>query len=156
MKEPFTIRIAEPADDSARAALLAPTYGSDTATLVTEVAEIRRRYRQFGDLAPGLIGWVAVDDGGHVLGTIEASIRLFANGCESVGILFIEGIAVDDAVRQTGIGTALVETAAQWAKTQGISELASDAHLEDSVTQDWHLAMGFEVTERTVCFRRPV
>ena len=156
MKEPFTIRIAEPADDSARAALLAPTYGSDTATLVTEVAEIRRRYRQFGDLAPGLIGWVAVDDGGHVLGTIEASIRLFANGCESVGILFIEGIAVADAAQRNGIGRALVEAAAQWAETQGISELASDALLEDSISQDWHLALGFAETERTVCFRRPV
>ena len=156
MKEPFTIRIAEPADDAARAALLAPTYGSDAKTLVSEAAEIRAHYRQFGDLAPGLIGWVAQDRTGQIIGTLEASIRLFANGCESVGILFIEGIAVDDAVRQTGIGTALVETAAQWAKTQGISELASDAHLEDSTTQDWHLAMGFEVTERTVCFRRTV
>ena len=156
MKEPFTIRIAEPADDAARAALLAPTYGSDAATLVTEAAEIRMRYREFGDLAPGLIGWVAEDRTGHILGTIEASIRLFANGCASIGILFIEGIAVDDTARQNGIGTALVETAAQWAKTQGISELASDALLDDNAAQDWHLALGFEVTEKTVCFRRPV
>ena len=65
-------------------------------------------------------GWT-----GHILGTLKpaSAVRKWL----SIGILFIEGIAVDDTARQNGIGTALVETAAQWAKTQGISELASDA-----------------------------
>lgn len=152
----FTIRRSQPADDAARAALLAPTYGSDVATLVSEAGEIRTRYGDFGDLAPGLIGWVAEDENDRIIATLEASIRLFANGCDTVRILFVEGIAVRDDARRATLGTALMDTAVSWARDQGIQEIASDALLEDTAAQDWHLAMGFEVTEKTVCFRRVI
>ena len=59
MTQNFTIRQARPEDDAARAAPLAPTYGADVAEFDAEAADIRRHFRDFGDLAPGIVRLVA-------------------------------------------------------------------------------------------------
>ena len=108
MTQNFTIRQARPEDDAARATLLAPTYGADAAGLAAEAADIRRRFWDFGDLAPGIVRLVAEDANGAILGALEATVRLYANGCESVGVMFLKGIAVAPACRKTGIAAALL------------------------------------------------
>ncbi len=59
MNQNFRIRQARPKDDMARGARLAPTYEADAAGLAAEAADIRRRFRDFGDLAPGIVRLVA-------------------------------------------------------------------------------------------------
>jgi len=76
MTQNFTIRQARPVDDAVRAALLAPSYGADAAGLAAEAADIRRRFRDFGDLAPGIVRLVAEDANGAILGALEATVRL--------------------------------------------------------------------------------
>jgi aminoglycoside 6'-N-acetyltransferase I len=49
---------------------------------------------------------------------------------------------------------ALVAAAEQWALQQGCVEMASDARIENTVSQQAHLAIGFEETGRLVCFKR--
>ena len=154
MNHSITIRRAGPEDDAAKAALLAPAYGTDAATLTREAAEIRSRWRDFGDLAPGLIAWVAVDENARVVGAAEATIRLFANGCESLRVLFLEGIAVDPARRGSGTAAALMAVIEDWARREGISEIASDALLTDAEGQAFHRALGFAETERVIGFRK--
>jgi aminoglycoside 6'-N-acetyltransferase I len=41
-----------------------------------------------------------------------------------------------------------------WGRTQGCSEFASDALLENSDSHSMHRALGFEETERVVYFRK--
>ena len=62
--------------DAARGALLAQSYGADAARLAAEAADIRRRFRDFGDLAPGIVQLVVEDANGAILGALEATVRL--------------------------------------------------------------------------------
>ena len=156
MTENFTIRQAGPGDDAARAALLAPTYEVDAAGLAAEAADIRRRFRDFGDLAPGVVRLVAEDADGAILGALEATVRLYANGCESVGVMFLEGIAVAPSCRETGIAAALLAQLEDIAREAGITEIASDSRIDDAVGADFHLANGFAETERVTCFVRKI
>ena len=156
MKQPIKIRRAGPEDDAPKAALLAATYGTEAAILEREAAQIRSQWRAFGDLDPGLIAWVAVDENDRVVGAAEATIRLFANGCESVRLLFLEGIAVDPAHRDSGTAAAIMAVIEDWARDAGISEIASDALLTDAEAQAFHRALGFAETERVIGFRKAV
>ena len=156
MTQNFTIRQAGPEDDAARAALLAPTYGANAAGLAAEAADIRRRFRDFGDLAPGIVRLVAEDANGAILGALEATVRLYANGCESVGVMFLEGIAVAPSCHETGIAAALLARLEDNAREAGITEIASDSRIDDAVGADFHLANGFAETERVACFVRKI
>ena len=155
MTDRVTIRLAAPGDDHPRAALLAPGYRCAPETLITEAAEIRHRFGSFGDLAPGVVAWVAEDEG-RIIATAEATVRLHANGCETLRVLFIEGIAVADDHRRGGVARALMTAIEFWAREQGIAEIASDVHADDVMARDWHRALGFTETETVVCLRRPV
>ena len=156
MTQNFTIRQARPEDDAARATLLAPTYGADAAGLAAEAADIRRRFRDFGDLAPGIVRLVAEDANGAILGALEATVRLYANGCESVGVMFLEGIAIAPACCETGIAAALLVQLEDIAREAGITEIASDSRIDDAVGADSHLANGFSEGERVTCFVRKI
>lgn len=156
MNDSFTIRRATPEDDAAKAALLAAAYETDAATLVREAVEIRSRWSDFGDLAPGLVAWVAVDADNHVIAAAEATIRLFANGCESLRVLFLEGIAVEPAHRNSSVASAMMAAMEAFAATEGISEMASDALLTDAQGQAFHRALGFAETERVIGFRKEI
>jgi len=156
MQADFTIRMARPADDTVRAALLAPTYRCAPETLIAEAAEIRSRFRSFGDLAPGLVAWVAEDRNGAVIATAEATVRLHANGCDTLRVLFLEGIAVAEDSRGKGVGKALLDAVEAWARRQGIAEIASDIQADYTAARRWHRRLGFAETETVVCLRRPV
>ena len=156
MTQNFTIRQARPEDDAARATLLAPTYGADAAGLAAEAADIRRRFWDFGDLAPGIVRLVAEDANGAILGALEATVRLYANGCESVSVTFFEGIAVAPSCRETGIAAALLAQLEDIAREAGITEIASDSRIDDAVGADFHLANGFSEGERVTCFVRKI
>ena len=156
MTQRFTIRMAGPSDDAARAALLAPTYGCAPETLTAEAAEIRHRFRSFGDLGPGPVAWVAENETAAVIGTAEATIRLHANGCETLRVLFLEGIAVAEDSRGKGVASALLTAVEGWARQQGIAEIASDISADDRAARQWHRRLGFAETETVVCLRRPV
>ena len=156
MTQNFTIRQARPEDDAARATLLAPTYGADAAGLAAEAADIHRRFRDFGDLAPGIVRLVAEDANGAILGALEATVRLYANGCESVGVMFLEGIAVAPSCRETSIAAAMLARLEDIAREAGITEIASDSRIDDAVGADFHLANGFSEAERVTCFVRKI
>ena len=53
-----------------------------------------------------------------------------------------------------GVARALVESVAQWARSAGCAELASDSLLDNPLAHAAHRALGFEETERVVYFRR--
>ena len=150
----FTIRQARPQDDTARSALLAPTYGADAAGLAAEAADIRRRFQDFGNLAPGIVRLVAEDANGAILGALEAAVRLHANGSERVGVMFLEGIAVAPACRETGIAIMLLARLEDIATEACITKIASDSRIDDAVGADFHLANGFAEAERFACFVR--
>jgi aminoglycoside 6'-N-acetyltransferase I len=95
--------------------------------------------------------------GGQPIGFIEVGLRSHAQGCDGrqpVG--FIEGWLVEAAHRGRGVGRRLMAAAEVWARGQGCVELASDTWQDHADSQRAHRALGFEVVDRVVNFRKPL
>ena len=87
-------------------------------------------------------------------GFIETGTRKYADGCETSPVGYIEGWWVDEDLRGVGLGKALVKTAENWARSQGLREMASDTWLENEVSIAAHLKMGYEEVERLIHFAK--
>jgi len=99
-----------------------------------------------------LLALGASDD---ALGLAEAAKRHdYVNGTETSPVAFLEGLYVVPRARRTGIARALVAAIVEWARGEGLSELASDASLDNAGSHAMHRALGFAETERVVFFRR--
>jgi aminoglycoside 6'-N-acetyltransferase I len=96
--------------------------------------------------------FVAARPVGGLGGFLEAGTRAYADGCESSPVGYIEGWYVDEDLRGAGIGKALVQAAEDWARSQDLTEMASDTWLENDVSIRAHLKMGYEEAERLVHF----
>jgi GNAT superfamily N-acetyltransferase len=97
--------------------------------------------------------FVAVRPAGGLCGFLEASIRPFAEGCETWPVGYVEGWFVDADVRRQGIGRRLVTAAEQWAAARGCKEMASDANPENTISLEAHKALAFEESSRAVHLR---
>jgi aminoglycoside 6'-N-acetyltransferase I len=85
----------------------------------------------------------------------EASLRHdYVNGCDTSPVGFLEGIYVVPLFRRRGVVASLVRAVEQWTLAQGASELASDALINNVDGHRMHAALGFQETERVVCFRK--
>lgn len=116
------------------------------------------------DHRDGMAEWLARPDtavlvavrrkGVTLAGFAEVGTRPYADGCASSPVAFLEGWYVDADVRRGGIGTALVRAAESWARERGLTELASDALLENLTSHRAHEALGFLEVERAVRYRK--
>jgi aminoglycoside 6'-N-acetyltransferase I len=93
---------------------------------------------------------------GGLCGMAEVGIRPYADGCETNDVGYLEAWYVDPDCRGQGIGRALVRAAEAWAVVQGCREMASDADLENLISQEAHQRLGFVVTGRVVQFVKPL
>ena len=115
--------------------------------------EVARYFVAHGEpLLPHCV-FVAEHDG-TIVGMLELSLRPYADGCDSSPVPFIEAWYVASDMRGSGVGGALVRAAEQWALENGYTELASDALLENTESERAHTALGFEVVERAIRFRK--
>ncbi|HMC22382.1 MAG TPA: GNAT family N-acetyltransferase [Thermoanaerobaculia bacterium] len=97
---------------------------------------------------------LAFDDQGEALGFIELSIRAYAEGCVTDHVAFVEGWYVDPAARGQGVGAALIGAAETWARSQGCTELGSNAEAEDDSSAAAHRSVGFIETAVVRCFKK--
>ena len=96
--------------------------------------------------------FVAVRLSGRLGGFLEAGTRKYVEGGGSSPVGYIEGWYVDEDLREQGIGQALVKAAEDWARSQGLSEMGSDTWLENDISIQAHLKMGYEEAKRLVHF----
>jgi aminoglycoside 6'-N-acetyltransferase I len=93
--------------------------------------------------------------GDTLVGFVEVGLRSHADGCdESQMVGFLEGWFVRKDWRRIGIGRMLVTAAEQWASRQGCKEMASDTWIDNETSQRAHEAMGYEVVDRCVNYRK--
>lgn len=110
--------------------------------------------------APGMLARpdmlvLVAREGDPVAGFVEAGIRRdYVNGCQTSPVAFVEGIYVRPEYRGRGVARALIAAVTDWAKAQGVRELASDALLDNAASHAMHQALGFAETERVVYFRK--
>ena len=139
-------------DDAERAewlrmrALLHPD--EDHARETPIVLSGRRPYEVFVAPRGGGVG------GGGLCGYIEVGERSDAEGCDSSPVPFIESWWVDADARGGGVGSALMQAAEAWARGRGHREIASDTQHDNALGIEVHQALGFEVAERLVAFRK--
>jgi aminoglycoside 6'-N-acetyltransferase I len=113
------------------------------------------RSRKYSTLPMAIL--VSQGEAGTLTGFIEVGLRSHADGCDPAQpVGFVEGWFVHEAFRKHGIGSALMRSAEDWARTQGCLEMASDTWLDDERSQRTHQALGFEVVDRCVHFRKPL
>jgi aminoglycoside 6'-N-acetyltransferase I len=138
-----------------------------TAAMTAEWLALRRRLwpdYEAADLAgdldriladPDAANFIARDDAGAAIGFAEAMVRHdYVNGCETSPVAFVEGIYVVESARGRGVARALMAAVEAWGRARGLSELASDALLDNADSHAMHQALGFAETERVVYFRK--
>jgi aminoglycoside 6'-N-acetyltransferase I len=110
---------------------------------------------RYGTLPMAIL--VSQNDSGALTGFLEVGLRSHADGCDTAHpVGFIEGWFVDEASRKQGIGRALIRAAEHWASEQGCREIASDTWIDDQMSIDAHQALGFQIVDRCVHFRKPL
>jgi aminoglycoside 6'-N-acetyltransferase I len=88
-------------------------------------------------------------------GFLEIDLRSHADGCNpSRPVGYIEGWYVAESHRHKGIGRKLLAAAENWARSQGCVEIASDTWIDNEVSQRVHEALGYEVVDRCVHYRK--
>jgi aminoglycoside 6'-N-acetyltransferase I len=105
--------------------------------------------------SPRCVAFIALSETDGSAGFAEASLRHdFVNGCETSPVLFLEGIYVQPAARDKGVGASLCEAVASWGRLKGCSEFASDAYVDNAASHAFHRALGFQEADRVVYFHK--
>ena len=82
---------------------------------------------------------------------ISLSLRHdYVEGCQNGPTAYLEGIFISPNYRSQGIAEELLHFAEGWAKSRGISQLGSDAELDNLLSQKFHIKHGFREVSRTV------
>ena len=106
-----------------------------------------------GDLP--LTNFVAVTAQDKICGFAEVDLRSHADGCNPARpVGYLEGWYVAGEARRSGIGHRLLSAAEDWARSQGCAEMASDTWIDNEISQTCHEALGFEVVDRCVHYRK--
>lgn len=97
---------------------------------------------------------VAEDFDGKLVGFLEASIRPFAEDCETDHVGYVEGWFVEERHRRKGIGRELIIAAELWARQMRCTEMASDAAIGNEQSISAHSRLGYKETSRLVHLRK--
>lgn len=100
--------------------------------------------------------FVCPREGTGLCGFVEVSVRTYAEGCETDRVGYVEAWYVDPDQRRRGLGRLLFAAAEAWALGQGCAEMASDAELENTLSQEAHQRLGYAEVGRSVHFRKPL
>jgi len=99
--------------------------------------------------------FVAEGSDGILVGLLEVDLRSHADGCNpSQPAGYIEGWYVAEDHRHRGIGRKLLAKAEDWARSHRCVEMASDAIIDNELSQRAHAALGYEVVDRCVHYRK--
>lgn len=85
---------------------------------------------------------------------VEVSLRNVVDGCRTSPVGYVEGIVVVPSHRGRGVGRALLARAEEWCRSNGCSEIATDAEIDNELAQHFHESMGFRETYRVVEYRK--
>ena len=102
-----------------------------------------------------LIILVAEASDGLIVGFLEVDLRSHADGCNPARpVGYVEGWYVAENYRNRGLGKKLLIMAEDWARSHGCVEIASDTWIDNEISQRVHEALGYEVVDRCVHYRK--
>lgn len=148
------IRPGEPRDEESLVRLRAALWPDEEAAGARAAARALLAGEPQG-LLPEAVFVAEID--GRIAGFAEVGLRSAVDGCapdRPVG--FLEGWYVAPEHRRKGLGRSLVDAAEAWCREQGCREMGSDTWSDNEVSQRAHEALGFEVVDRCVHYRKPI
>jgi len=102
-----------------------------------------------------LVNFVAETEDRTLIGFAEVDLRSHADGCDPARpVGYLEGWYVSEAYRRCGVGRRLLSAAEDWARSHNCVEMASDTWIDNERSQGCHEALGFEVVDRCVHYRK--
>ena len=147
------IRLAVPEDADQLVKLFHELWPDDS--IEEHAAFLERLFKGTASSMP--LDVFVADKDGELIGFIEMGLRSHADGCDTaLPVGFIEGWYVAPAHRGSRLGAKLVEAAEQWAREKGCTEMASDTAIDNVDSQRAHQALGYEIVDRCVHFRKPL
>ena len=78
----------------------------------------------------------------------------YVEGTERSPVGYLEALFVAEEHRRKGFAAELLAECEKWAKQKGCAEFASDCELDNIDSMRFHMAMGFEETNRIICFKK--
>ena len=149
----FVVRPVQPHDVPALAGMRAALWPDASNDEHTAEANVIAVGDHEGSLP--LVAFVAEMANGELAGFVEVGLRSHADGCDPAQpVGYIEGWFVEPARRGQGVGRQLLAQAEEWAQEQGCKEMASDTWIDNESSQKAHEALGYEVVDRCVLFRK--
>lgn len=149
------IRPAQPSDLEQLAHMCADLWPKCSAEKHAQELRLLLEGRADRVLTMPLAIFVAEAGGRTLVGFVEVDLRSHADGCnpaQAVG--YIEGWYVAEEYRSRGVGKKLLAEAEHWARTHKCLEMASDALIDNELSQCAHEALGYEVVDRCVHYRK--
>lgn len=97
------------------------------------------------------------ESGSAPVGFAHCSLRNdYVEGAQSSPVGYLEGIFVEEEFRLQGVASALVKACEEWAREEGCVEFASDCTLENELSRQFHAGVGFQESNRIVCFVKKI
>lgn len=119
--------------------------------------DLQREASTLLDKEPAAAAFLVRDQAGTPVAFAEATLRVdYVNGCSTSPVAFLEGIYVRADWRRRGVARLLCNAVETWARECGCSELASDTEIENEDSQSVHEALGFDESERVVCYHKRI
>ena len=112
--------------------------------------------KEYNNCAGARVVLVVEVSGDRLGGFVELSIRDRVDGSTSDRVAYVEAWYVDPAYRGRGVGRRLMQQAEQWTVDHGLTELASDAEIDNEGGVRAHKALGFKETFRLTHFLKTV
>lgn len=98
--------------------------------------------------------FLACEDG-IAVGFAQCQLRRdYVEGTESSPVGYLEGIYVAEHCRGRGIAKSLLNQCEAWAIKCGCTEFASDCEIDNEMSYQFHLHMGFMEANRIICFAK--
>lgn len=89
------------------------------------------------------------------VGFAQCQLRYdYVEGTETSPVGYLEGIFVKEKFRRQGYAKALLCFCEKWARECGCKEFASDCELVNADSYAFHTHMGFDESNRIICFTK--
>ena len=153
MRETFQIRAARLEDCERLAEMFHALW--PTGSVEEHGKELRSLVDGTARLTMPIAVLVAEAQSDGLVGFVEVDLRSHADGCDPAqAVGYVEGWYVAEEYRRSGVGARLIAAAEEWARGFGCVEMGSDAVIENEVSLRAHAALGYEVVDRCVHFRK--
>lgn len=95
--------------------------------------------------------------GNKEVGFAQCQLRNdYVEGTGTSPVGYLEGIFIEEEYRHSGYAKKLLSKCEKWAREKHCTEFASDCEIDNDISLEFHLSMGFEEANRLICFRKDI